>query len=231
MGICGGNKINHKNRFTYDGGYDGTAMTTSIVLFGPPGAGKGTQAGKISEMTGKPQISTGDMLRIAVSEASDLGAKAQSYMESGILVPDELIIELISNRLKQEDAINGVLFDGFPRTLNQAIALSSIVDISSVISIEVPDEEIIKRIVGRRMDPITKEIYHISFKPAPDEIQGRLIQRKDDNVETVMNRLKTYHQQTSPLSSWYDDQNLLIPIDGNKSIEEVATDISKFLSN
>jgi adenylate kinase len=204
-------------------------MDASIILFGPPGAGKGTQAVKISEITGKPQISTGDMLRKSVSEKTDLGIEAQSYMESGLLVPDELIIQLIAERIKQKDASRGVLFDGFPRTLKQAEALSLIVNISSVISIEVPDEEIVGRIVGRRMDPQTGEIYHIDFKPPPTEIEYRLVQRKDDNEETVRNRLAAYHQQTSPLSSWYYEKGLLFTVDGNRTIDEVGKDIENFL--
>jgi len=206
-------------------------MHASIVLFGPPGAGKGTQAGRISEITGKPQVSTGDMLRQAVSEGTDLGIKAQSYMENGLLVPDDLIIGLIMDRMSKNDAKDGVLFDGFPRTINQAEALSSIVEISSVICIEVPDREIVDRIVGRRMDPETGEIYHISFKPAPKSIQSRLIQRKDDNEETVLQRLSAYHEQTSPLASWYDEKELLTRINGNSSIEEVGNDIAEYLLN
>jgi adenylate kinase len=206
-------------------------MHTSIILFGPPGAGKGTQAVKISEITGKPQISTGDMLRKSVSEKTNLGIAAQSYMESGLLVPDELIIQLISERLKEKDAINGVLFDGFPRTLSQAEELSSIVKISSVISIEVPDEEIVGRIVGRRMDPVTGNIFHVDYNPPPIEIEERLVQRKDDNEDTVRNRLAAYHQQTSPLSRWYSDQDILFVVDGNRTIEEVGKDIEIFLKN
>tara|TARA_X000000368_G_C22983140_1_gene690854 strand:- start:142 stop:765 length:624 start_codon:yes stop_codon:yes gene_type:complete len=204
-------------------------MGTSIILFGPPGAGKGTQAVRISEISGKPQISTGDMLRKSVSDKTDLGIQAQSYMESGLLVPDELIIQLISERIKEKDAVNGVLFDGFPRTLNQAVELSSIVKISSVISIEVPDEEIVGRIVGRRMDPLTGDIYHIDYNPPPAEIKDRLIQRKDDNEDTVRNRLAAYHQQTSPLSKWYSEQGILFAVDGNRTIEEVGKDIENFL--
>ena len=204
-------------------------MNSSIILFGPPGAGKGTQAVRISEITGKPQISTGDMLRSAVSKKTDLGLKAQHYMESGLLVPDDLIIQLISERLKEKDALKGVLFDGFPRTLKQAEALSSIVNISSVISIEVYDEEIIERIVGRRMDPDSGEIYHIKFKPPPKEIENRLIQRKDDNEKTVRKRLSAYHQETFPLSSWYSGKGLLIKVDGNRTIEEVGEIIEKLL--
>tara|TARA_B100001559_G_scaffold306235_1_gene297268 strand:- start:216 stop:839 length:624 start_codon:yes stop_codon:yes gene_type:complete len=204
-------------------------MGTSIILFGPPGAGKGTQAVRISEISGKPQISTGDMLRKSVSDKTDLGIQAQSYMESGLLVPDELIIQLISERIKEKDAVNGVLFDGFPRTLNQAVELSSIVKISSVISIEVPDEEIVGRIVGRRMDPLTGDIYHIDYNPPPTEIKDRLVQRKDDNEDTVRNRLAAYHQQTSPLSKWYSEQGILFAVDGNRTIEEVGKDIENFL--
>lgn len=204
-------------------------MSTSIILFGPPGAGKGTQAVKISEITGKPQISTGEMLRKSVSEKTDLGIKAQSYMESGLLVPDELIIKLILERIKQKDAVNGVLFDGFPRTLNQAVELSSIVKISAVISIEVPDEEIVGRIVGRRMDPVTGDIYHIDYNPPPNEIEDRLVQRKDDNEDTVRNRLAAYHQQTSPLAKWYSEQGILFVVDGNRTIEEVGKDVENFL--
>ena len=204
-------------------------MGTSIILFGPPGAGKGTQAVRISEISGKPQISTGDMLRKSVSDKTDLGIQAQSYMESGLLVPDELIIQLISERIKEKDAFNGVLFDGFPRTLNQAVELSSIVEISSVISIEVPDEEIVGRIVGRRMDPLTGDIYHIDYNPPPTEIKDRLVQRKDDNEDTVRNRLAAYHQQTSPLSKWYSEQGILFAVDGNRTIEEVGKDIENFL--
>ena len=151
-------------------------MTGSIVLFGPPGAGKGTQAEIIVEMTGKPQISTGDMLRSAVSQGTELGLEAREYMEAGKLVPDPVIIGLIEDRLSEPDASNGVLFDGFPRTIPQAEALSEITEVSAVISIEVPDEDIVDRIVGRRMDPETGEIYHVSFKPPPPELSNRLVQ-------------------------------------------------------
>ena len=202
-------------------------MAESIILFGPPGAGKGTQAVIISEITGMPQISTGDMLRNSVKNNTELGKKAKSFMESGLLVPDDVIIELISERLKEDDATNGVLFDGFPRTINQAVILSSIVDISSVICIEVPDKEIVKRIVGRRMDPETGEIYHLTFRPAPNEIKDRLIQRKDDNEVAVINRLNSYHEQTSPLSEWYESKGILTRIDGNQSINNVELEIKK----
>ena len=208
-----------------------SSQASSIILFGPPGAGKGTQAVRISQTTGKPQISTGDMLREAVRAGTDLGNEAKGYMDRGLLVPDSIIIGLISERLKRSAASGGVLFDGFPRTIAQAEELSSIAEVSMVIMIQVPDEDIVERIVGRRMDPETGDIYHIKFRPAPSEILPRLIQRKDDNEETVRSRLNAYHQQTKPLSDWYsklsEKRNLrVISVDGRGSIDEVAESIN-----
>ncbi|MFL2951898.1 MAG: adenylate kinase [Candidatus Thalassarchaeaceae archaeon] len=206
-------------------------MTGSIVLFGPPGAGKGTQAEIIVEMTGKPQISTGDMLRSAVSQGAELGLEAREYMEAGKLVPDQVIIGLIEDRLSEPDASNGVLFDGFPRTIPQAEALSEITEVSAVISIEVPDEDIVNRIVGRRMDPETGEIYHVSFKPPPPELSNRLVQRKDDNEETVRMRLAAYHDQTKPLGDWYGNMGILSSVDGTGTIQEVSRSIANAVRN
>ena len=206
------------------------AMKGSIVLFGPPGAGKGTQAARIVYLTSKPQVSTGDMLRAALSEGSKLGLEAKSFMEAGELVPDDIIIGLISDRLSMDDARNGVLFDGFPRTIAQAEELAMIADVSAVVSIQVPDDSIVRRIVGRRMDPETGEIFHVDFKPAPESISNRLIQRKDDNEFTVRNRLKAYHEQTSPLAAWYDNQGILIKVDGEQTIKQVGDEIISKLS-
>ena len=206
-------------------------MRGSIVLFGPPGAGKGTQAEIIVEMTGKPQISTGDMLRSAVSQGTELGLEAKGYMEAGQLVPDQVIIGLIEDRLTGSDASNGVLFDGFPRTIPQAEALSEITEVSAVISIEVPDEDIVNRIVGRSMDPETGEIYHVSFKPPPPELTSRLVQRKDDNEETVRMRLAAYHEQTKPLGDWYGEMGILSTVDGTGTIQEVSHSIANAVRN
>ncbi|MDP7042874.1 MAG: adenylate kinase [Candidatus Thalassarchaeaceae archaeon] len=204
-------------------------MSESIVLFGPPGAGKGTQAEAIVAKTGKPQVSTGDMLRAALAAGTSLGLEAKKYMEIGKLVPDDVIIGLIEERMQQDDASNGVLFDGFPRTIPQAEALAEIAEVYLVISIEVPDESIVGRIVGRRMDPESGEIYHVTFRPPPADVADRLIQRKDDNEEAVRTRLKAYHSQTSPLAEWYANQGILKTVNGDQAMDAVGLEISQFL--
>ena len=201
----------------------------SIILFGPPGAGKGTQSGLISSITGKPQVSTGDMLREAVKEGTDLGKSAQSYMENGLLVPDQVIMDLIRVRLTNDDADSGLLFDGFPRTLPQAMALEQLTEVEKVISLVVEDDEIVSRITGRRTDPVSGEIYHVVFNPAPAEVSGRLVQRNDDTEETVRKRLATFHQQTAPLSEYYRERGLLIEIDGSGDIKQVSASIGAVL--
>ena len=202
---------------------ESSERSESIILFGPPGAGKGTQSGLISEITGKPQVSTGDMLREAVSEQSDVGNEAKSYMEKGLLVPDSIIIELIRRRLQREDASDGLLFDGFPRTIPQAQALESLTPVSMVLSLNVPDDIIVGRITGRRTDPETGEIYHIVHRPPPDDVADRVIQRTDDTEETVRQRLSTFHSQTSPLESYYREKGILAEIDGAGPMSEVSS--------
>jgi adenylate kinase len=180
-----------------------------LILLGPPGAGKGTQAAFICEAYGIPQISTGDMLRAAVKAGTPLGLAAQAVMDSGSLVSDDIIIALVTERLAQRDCANGYLFDGFPRTIPQAEALRNAgVDVDYVIEIDVPDAAIVERMSGRRVHLASGRTYHVIFNPpkvtARDDVTGEpLIQRADDCEETVRNRLSVYHAQTEPLVAYY----------------------------
>jgi adenylate kinase len=183
-----------------------------IILLGPPGAGKGTQANLIKEKYNIPQISTGDMLRAAVSAGTELGLEAKKVMDAGGLVSDELILGLVKERISQDDCINGYLFDGFPRTIVQAEAMAtSGIDVDYVIEIKVEDEPIIKRMSGRRAHLASGRTYHVEFNPpkveGKDDVTGEdLVQRDDDEEETVRNRLNVYHDQTSPLIKFYTEQ-------------------------
>jgi adenylate kinase len=180
-----------------------------VILLGAPGAGKGTQAGFITKKFGIPQISTGDMLRAAVKAGTELGLKAKSIMDSGGLVSDDLIINLVKERISQPDCANGFLFDGFPRTIPQAEALQEAgVNIDHVVEIAVEDEEIVSRIAGRRVHPASGRVYHTEHNPPKvagidDETGEELIQRDDDQEETVRHRLSVYHSQTKPLVDFY----------------------------
>lgn len=183
----------------------------NIILLGPPGAGKGTQAKFISDKYNIPQISTGDMLRAAVKAGTELGKKAQGIMASGGLVSDDIIIGLVKERIQQDDCVNGFLFDGFPRTIPQAQALIDAgVKIDKVIEIDVADEEIVARLSGRRVHAASGRIYHVQHNPPAiantDDLTGEaLVQREDDREETVRNRLNVYHEQTQPLVGFYRD--------------------------
>lgn len=182
-----------------------------LILLGAPGAGKGTQATFIKEKFNIPQISTGDMLRAAVKAGTQLGLEAKSYMDSGGLVPDEVIIGLVSERIKEADCANGFLFDGFPRTIPQAEAMKKAgVGIDYVVEIDVPDEAIVERMSGRRSHPASGRTYHVKFNPpkvaGKDDVTGEdLVQRDDDREETVLKRLEVYHSQTKPLVKYYVD--------------------------
>ncbi len=180
-----------------------------LVLLGPPGAGKGTQANAICASYGIPQISTGDMLRAAISRGSALGKRVQAVMERGDLVSDDIIIGLVEERIEEDDCANGFLFDGFPRTIAQAEALDAArVDLDAVVEIAVPDEEVVKRMSGRRVHPGSGRVYHVVFNPPnvpglDDETGEPLLQRDDDREETVRDRLAVYRAQTHPLVEYY----------------------------
>lgn len=198
-----------------------------MILVGPPGAGKGTQAAQLLERLTIPHISTGDMLRAAVKAETALGKEADGYMKSGDLVPDRVVIGMVLERIQEPDAKEGFMLDGFPRTQPQAAALDEAlkeakVELDAVVLIEVPDELIVDRITGRRMDPETGDIYHIEFSPAPADIQDRLVQRKDDTAEAVKARLAKYHEETTPIVPFYEAQNILKRVDGVGSPDEVT---------
>ena len=212
-----------------------------IILLGAPGAGKGTQAQYICEQYGIPQISTGDMLRAAVKAQSELGKKVEKVMASGGLVTDEIIIALVKARIEEEDCKDGFLFDGFPRTIPQASALlESNILIDVVLEIDVQDDEIVKRLSGRRVHLDSGRVYHIVYNPPKnegfDDVSGEeLIQREDDQEETVRNRLKVYHQQTKPLVKYYTqlsslDSNVrVIKINGLAKVDSIKEEIFKML--
>jgi len=209
---------------------------SSIVLFGPPGAGKGTQAARITESTGLPQVSTGDMLRAAVKNGTETGIAAKEYMDAGKLVPDSIIIELIRDRVQQPDAKNGLMFDGFPRTIPQAEALSTITEVTHVIAIEVPDGKIVERICGRFSCVSCGAVFHDIFNKTTvegvcDQCGSTEFKRRaDDNETTVLQRLGAYHEQTSPLANWYDEQGIFHRIDGDRDIDKITIDILQALS-
>jgi adenylate kinase len=200
-------------------------------LFGPPGAGKGTQAARLRVDFQLPYIATGDMLRANREQGTELGLKAKQYMEAGELVPDELILAMAADRLQQDDAQDGFILDGFPRTVPQAEALDKQLGdlgrrITAVLLLDVPDEEVERRLSGRRICVKKGHNYHVEFDPPKrdgvcDQDGSRLIQRDDDKPEVVRNRLGTYHEKTAPLIDYYDDQGLLRRIDGTRDPAEV----------
>ena len=209
----------------------------NIILLGPPGAGKGTQADLICDLYNIPKISTGDMLREAVASGSDFGKKVSNILDTGGLVSDEIIGSLIKDRLAQPDCKNGSLFDGVPRTLGQANELKNMgVNFTHVVEIHVDDEVIVNRMSGRRVHPGSGRNYHVDFNPpksegVDDDTGEPLIQREDDKPETVLKRLNVYHEQTKPLSDFYtkqaEDTDLIyINVDGSKSVDEVFKSIS-----
>ncbi len=214
-------------------------MARFIILLGAPGAGKGTQAQIINEKLGLPHISSGDIFRENLKNQTELGKLADSYIKAGQLVPDEITIKMIKERLSQPDCINGAILDGFPRTPQQADALEQMLTefnarVESVIYISVADEVLIERLSGRWICRAQGHVYHILYNPpkVPGicDIDGsELYQRDDDKVETVRQRIKVYHQQTQPLIEYYQRKGLLVEIDGNQSIEKISADIMQVL--
>jgi adenylate kinase len=190
-----------------------------MILVGPPGAGKGTQASRLVESYRIPHISSGDMLRAAVKEGTPLGQEADRYMKAGKLVPDEVVIGMILERVAKPDCANGFMLDGFPRTRPQAEALDRAlsdagVRLDAVVLIEVPDQLLEERAVGRRTDPQTGTIYHLKYNPPPPEIVDRLVHRKDDTSEAVTTRIQKYHSETTPIVPFYGEQGILKRVDG-----------------
>ena len=201
-----------------------------MILLGPPGAGKGTQAKGIAARYGIAHISTGDMLRAEVREGTPLGREAKSYMDKGQLVPDEVIIGMVKNRIAAPDCEKGFLFDGFPRTIAQAEALEKITDIDRVVDIEVPDERLIARISGRRMCPLCGATYHVStYGSDKCSCGGVLYQRDDDRAETVAVRLTEYHKKTAPLIDYYAQKGKLMTVNGDAPVDTVAEAIAREL--
>ncbi|NBI05632.1 adenylate kinase [Senegalia massiliensis] len=206
-----------------------------LILLGPPGAGKGTQASGIINKYNIPHISTGDIFRKNIKEGTDLGKQAKEYMDKGLLVPDELVVGLVKNRLTENDTENGFLLDGFPRTVAQAEALDTELknlgwSLDNVINIKVSKDELVERAVGRRICKDCGATYHIKFNPPTipgkcDVCGGELYQRDDDNEETVTKRIEVYENQTSPLIEYYNKQSVLLNIDGAQNIDKVFDDI------
>jgi adenylate kinase len=207
-----------------------------LVFLGPPGVGKGTQAEKLSKEYRIPHIATGDMLRTAMAKKTPVGLEAKSYIDAGKLVPDDVIINLVAERLKEPDTAAGYILDGFPRTIKQAEALSEILKknrqgIDRVLYFDLNEEELVKRIAGRRSCPACQKVYHTSFNPPPQEgtcsCGTALVQRKDDRPETVKARLAVYQNETAPLIQHYREQGLLSQIDADAGVEDVTGRVKK----
>lgn len=212
-----------------------------LILLGPPGAGKGTQAANIVDKYHVPHISTGDIFRKNIKEGTALGNEAKAYMDRGELVPDSLVIEIVADRLREEDCISGFLLDGFPRTVAQAEALDKVLEamncsLDHVVNIQVDPNLLVARAVGRRICRDCGATYHIEFNPSKesgvcDKCSGELYQRSDDNEETVTNRVRVYVEETSPLVNYYTEKAIILNLNGEKAIDEVFQDICDALGS
>ena len=208
-----------------------------LILFGAPGAGKGTQASAISEALHIPTVSTGNIIREAIAKGTEAGLKARQYTDRGALVPDEVVVKMLSDRISQSDCANGYILDGFPRTIPQAEALVAMgITIDSVISLEVDDGAIEERMSGRRVCPACGESFHLKFNPPAkegvcDKCGAALVQRADDKAETVRERLRVYHAQTEPVKTIYEKLGKLVRIDGNGTVEKTTQLIFEGLGN
>lgn len=208
-----------------------------LILLGAPGAGKGTQAEKIVKKYGIPAVSTGNIIRAALKAGTEMGLKAKSYMDAGQLVPDDVVIGIIKDRLKEKDCENGFILDGFPRTIPQAQALEDMgVDIDKVLDIEVPDEKITARMSGRRVCAKCANSYHLLYKKPKQEgvcdaCGGELVQRKDDAPETVQARLKEYHEMTEPLKNFYEKLGKLVIVEGQEEVADTTALVFKALED
>jgi len=213
----------------------------NLIMLGPPGAGKGTQAKMLVEKFGIPQISTGDMLREAVKQGTELGKKAKEYMDKGVLVPDDIVIGIVKERLSQPDCEKGFILDGFPRTILQAEALDEALTelgkkIEYAINIDVPEDELIKRLSGRRTCRKCGAMYHVIFNPPKEEGKcdkcgGELYQRDDDKEETIKKRLEVYKSQTQPLIDYYQKKGNLVNVSGTGSIQEIFEEVVRIITS
>ncbi len=206
----------------------------NLVFFGPPGAGKGTQAKKLVADQAIPQISTGDILRANTKAGTTLGVRVKEFMEKGLLVPDDLVIDMVGARLSEDDCSKGYILDGFPRTVAQAEALDSLLakrgqHIDKVLVLHVPEDLIVNRIVGRRSDPETGAIYHIEYNPPPAELASRVVQRADDTEDAVRTRLGEYAKNTAPVASYYRNRELVADIDGVGEVDTIYGRLCKAL--
>lgn len=206
-----------------------------LILLGAPGAGKGTQGARLAERLGIPKIATGDILREAVRQGTELGREAKRYMDAGELVPDEVILGLVREALASDEAAEGAIFDGFPRNVAQAEALERILTehgrrLDAVVALEVPEESIVERMSGRRTDPETGKVYHVKHNPPPADVAGRVVHRPDDREDTIRHRLKVYGESTAPLIAHYEAEGVPVHhIEGDRPIDQVQADVLRVL--